>query len=131
MKHVTGIINSMDLTPPDDPGVKDVMSRVTFFISVMAVAGLGSVARVLHDYQSAKKIQRRIWYAYLTSGLLAGIVIACLLVQAYGPSYLLIGLAGLAGFQSVQMMTWLALLLQSIVERVFKNPPPPHEEDGK
>lgn len=105
---------------PTPEGSSPLLSRLWFFVFVLAIAGLGSVAKLLNDFKDKPKIQSRVWAAYLTSGLLAGLVLALLLIDAYGPSYLLIGVAGLAGFQSVQMLTWGALLIQKFVEKVFK-----------
>jgi len=123
MNSISIIIKSMDIPSAPDPEVKSLMPRIAFFLSVIAIAGLGSIAKLLNDYKDVPEIQQKIWFAYLSSGLLSGLVLALILVESYGPSYFLIGLAGLAGFQSVQLLTWGALLLQSFVERVFKGGP--------
>lgn len=110
----------MEIPTEPNSEIKEVVPQLTFILSVLAIASLGSVAKLLHDYKDETEIQRSIWAAYLTSGLLAGLVLALILSHLYGSSYLLIGLAGLAGFQSVQLLTWGGLLLQRVVEKIFK-----------
>lgn len=118
MNPVPIIFRSMDTPPTDDPNIKQVVSPVVFVLSVLAITSLGSVAKLLNDYKDEEVIQRRLWYAYLSSGLLSGGVLSLILAHfLHGPSYLIIGVAGLAGFQSIQLLTWGALLLQKTLEK--------------
>lgn len=104
-----------------DPEHKELLPKLWFFVISIAVTGLGAVARVLQDHKDSPRIQARIWFAYLASGALAGLVFVFILFNWFGPSYLLIGLSGLGGFKSVELLAWLAIVLKGIGGRKLKD----------
>tara|TARA_B000000565_G_scaffold240848_1_gene205275 strand:+ start:11061 stop:11327 length:267 start_codon:yes stop_codon:yes gene_type:complete len=62
----------------------------------------------------------KVLLTYLAGGVTAGIIIALLAYRFYGPSYFLIGLSGVAGFGSVQILSMLTILVEVLVRKVSK-----------
>ena len=95
-------------------------------LGVVAVAVLGGVARLFQDKETNDPITKREWVQYLTASVLAGIILSAVVAQKYGVSLLLIGVAGTAGFGSVQLLGLSVRVLTAIIKKIF-----PLSEDKK
>lgn len=93
-------------------------------LAVIAVSILGGVGRLLHDKHAKdddsepQPITGRDWAYYITLALLAGIVIGVVVVWKYGFSILLIGVAGVAGFGSAQLLGLCVQILSNIIKKL-------------
>jgi hypothetical protein len=90
---------------------------IKYFAAVIAISSLGSVAKMLGDHTG--KITGRVVITYLITGSTAGLILALLTVEKYGESFLLIGISGVAGFGSVQILSVLSYGLQAVIKRIF------------
>jgi len=90
---------------------------IKYFAAVIAISSLGSVAKMLGDHTG--KITGRVVVTYLITGSTAGLILALLTVEKYGGSFLLIGISGVAGFGSVQILSVLSYGLQAVIKRIF------------
>ena len=99
-----------------------IWDEVTFFLSVIALSSIASISRLLSDSfddEDSKLTKVAIW-TYLICGIVAGLIISLILHRSYGNSYFLVGLAGVAGFGSVQVLSTLALLLNGMLKKIIK-----------
>ena len=101
---------------------KPIWEELTFFLSVVALSSIASLSRLLSDSfgEEEKRITKIAIWTYLICGFVAGLIISLILHNSYGNSYFLVGLAGVAGFGSVQVLATLALLLNGMIKRIVK-----------
>ena len=103
------------------------LGKLLFFFAVIALSTLGSISRLLSEahLQSSKEnsedieITRGLVITYIVCGITAGLIISLILHQYYGFSFGLVGLAGAAGFGSVQILSTCALALNEIIKRLM------------
>ena len=108
------ILSSMD---PPDPEHKVILGKVALFAAVVVVASMGAVSRLFKDSKDVGiKITKAMIFSYVVSGLTAGLIISLLLYNHLGPTYLLVGVSGVAGFGSVQILSFLTLLLEGVLQ---------------
>lgn len=102
-----------------------ILGKVLFFCAVIFLSTLASISRLLSEVHLTDtdddkvEITKGIVFTYICCGLTSGLIIAFTLLHYYGFSFALIGLAGAAGFGSLQILTTLALALNEIVKRIF------------
>mgnify|MGYP003624454740 FL=1 len=101
------------------------LGKLLFFAAVCTLSSLGAMSRLASEvYLSPStgiekpSITKGIVAAYLLCGMTAGLVLALICVEKYGFSFGLVGMAGAAGFQSVQVLSALALGLNEAVNRL-------------
>ena len=109
----------IEFMDPTDSESKEVLGKVALFASVVMLSCLASCARMLNDNKD-EPITVKVLLTYLAGGVTAGIIIALLAYSFYGPSYFLIGLSGVAGFGSVQILSMLTILVEVLVRKVSK-----------
>ena len=109
----------IEFMDPTDSESKEVLGKVALFASVVMLSCLASCARMLNDNKD-HPITVKVLLTYLAGGVTAGIIIALLAYRFYGPSYFLIGLSGVAGFGSVQILSMLTILVEVLVRKVSK-----------
>ena len=97
------------------PGELSEMSPFAYFSGVGAISALGSIAKMLG--QEDVPITGRVMATYLVCGVTAGLIVALLTIEKEGSSMLLVGVCGVAGFGSIQIMTTLSKTLQKIIRK--------------
>ena len=109
----------IEFMDPTDSESKEVLGKVALFAYVVMLSCLATCARMLNDNKD-EPITVKVLLTYLAGGVTAGIIIALLAYRFYGPSYFLIGLSGVAGFGSVQILSMLTILVEVLVRKVSK-----------
>jgi hypothetical protein len=109
--------HKIEFMDPADSENKEVLGKIALFASVVVLSCLASCARMLNDNKD-QPITVKVLLTYLAGGVTAGIIIALLAYRFYGPSYFLIGLSGVAGFGSVQILSMLTILVEVLARKV-------------
>lgn len=95
---------------------------ILYSLGATAIAVLGGVTKLFQDNpDNTKPIGRRDWVRYITSALLAGIVLVIIVYHHHGASPLLFAVAGVAGFGSVQLLGFLVEILKSVIKRFYNH----------
>jgi hypothetical protein len=66
-----------------------------------------------------EKVTKRVVLTYLITGTTAGLILSLLTIDKYGGSFLLVGISGVAGFGSVQILSVLSYGFQSVIKKFF------------
>ena len=106
------------MDPPDSEN-KEVLGKIALFASVVMLSCLASCARMLNDNKDAP-ITVKVLLTYLAGGVTAGVIIALMAYRFYGPSYFLIGLSGVAGFGSVQILSMLTIMVEVLARKIAR-----------
>jgi hypothetical protein len=106
------------MDPPDSEN-KEVLGKIALFASVVMLSCLASCARMLNENKDAP-ITVKVLLTYLVGGMTAGVVIALLAYRFYGPSYFLIGISGVAGFGSVQILSMLTIMVEVLARKIAR-----------
>ena len=109
----------LEFMDPADSENKEVLGKIALFASVVVLSCLASCARMLNDNKD-RPITVKVLLTYLAGGVTAGIIIALLAYRIYGPSYFLIGLSGVAGFGSVQILSMLTILVEVLIRKTAR-----------
>lgn len=101
-------------------GGLDWLSGLLGSLGVIALAVLGGLARLFNDSPNDQEpISGRDWARYITCSILAGSVVALIVYDHYGASTLLFAVSGIAGFGSVQLLTFMVEAVRKILEKFF------------
>lgn len=90
---------------------------IKYFAAIIAISSLGSVAKMLGDH--TEKVTKRVVLTYLITGTTSGLILSLLTIDKYGGSFLLVGISGVAGFGSVQILSVLSYGFQSVIKKFF------------
>lgn len=92
------------------------IGSILLSVGVVVLSILGGVAKLFEDNPEPEdRITRRDWVHYLSSSLLAGVVLAAIVHYYYGASPLLLAVAGISGFGSIQI---LGVLVKKVIDKL-------------
>ena len=92
---------------------------IAFFVGMIACGGIAAFASLLG--QEAKPLSKRTIFFYIVAGCVASLVVVLLLVEYYGPSYFLTGIAILAGYKAVDVLAILGMGIKRFLSRFLDN----------
>jgi hypothetical protein len=88
---------------------------------MMGIIAFGGVSALAALFSSEAALTPRVIVAYTMSGLIASGVVVLLLVERYGMSWFLVGIAILAGYKAVDFLAAGSLYIRKLIGKFVKN----------
>ena len=92
---------------------------------------LASISRLLSDGltddENCCKITKAAVATYLLLGATCGLIVALILHATYGATYFLVGVAGIAGFGAVPLLSTMALALNAVATSIISRLKPKND----
>lgn len=117
MSHGLPLIAQLaDDVKPHVRSALDFDAKTLLYLSgAMLVGSLSSVAALLAD--ETRAVTRRLLFAYFALGAVASLGVVALLMEKYGSSYFLIGVAVFASYKAVDILASISLAITALVKK--------------
>ena len=112
MKRLLTYIAASDRLPPLMDADKKVL---IFFSGMIACGGIAAVASLLGQESTPITIRTLLFYGI--AGCISSLIVVLLLVEYYGPSYFLTGIAVLAGYKAVDVLAAVGLAFKRAITK--------------
>lgn len=100
----------------EDPTHAD-MRIFAYLLSALTLGALSAIANLLGD--GNRILTPRVIAAYLLAGGLSSMGLVLLLIENYGFSYFLVGVAIFAGYKAFDVLTAVSVLVTKLVRKIF------------
>lgn len=92
-------------------------ATVLYLCTALTLGALSALAALLGD--PTRTLTSRVVAAYIISGGLAAVGLTLLLIEKYGFSYFLVGIAVFAGYKAFDVLTIISLAVTALIKRIF------------
>jgi len=91
------------------------------FCYMLGIIAFGGVSALAALFSSEASLTPRVVVAYMLSGLISSGVVVLLLVERYGLSWFLVGIAILAGYKAVDFLAAGSLYVRKLIGKFVKH----------
>lgn len=98
------------------------LRTVAYLAAALTLGAMSAIASLLGD--GTRALSWRVIVAYLLSGGLASMGLVLLLIEYYGFSYFLVGVAIFAGYKAFDVLAAISVAVTSLVKRILGKQPP-------
>lgn len=93
------------------------MATLMYLLSAFTFGSLSALAALLGD--ASRILTGRVIFAYIISGGLASMGLILLLIEKYGFSYFLVGVAVFAGYKAFDILAVISLTITKIAKKLY------------
>lgn len=93
------------------------LSTLVYLLSAFTFGALSALAALLGD--ASRVLTGRVIFAYIISGGLASVGLILLLIEKYGFSYFLVGVAVFAGYKAFDILAVISLTITKIAKKLY------------